>query len=694
MASIPGGLLFTPSAGSTTPTHLGFNNGTLNNNGGTVAGALNVEIFTALPLGSPEPALDPGYTVAVNIPNATLTADGHVVGLNVEMYSGDYAVIDQAANGSPNMQIVAGSGNQTIYGATGDTIVGGSGNTVLDATGAISGKSGGESIVGGASTYAIADGAGDTVVGSNFANAGTSGQILASLKDNITLQSAGAVTISGGIGDTISAPSGVSNSKYQIFLAGNSVVNLSGDTATGAIYGDAANGDKLGGDTITAGNGAATIAGTTGDVITGGAGKIAADHIIATDGGMTVNIGGGGSDTVIAGGNDTLVGGGAAVSANLGSFDIVNFAGQTGDATLGLASASTSSDVIILGAGNATVFGAPSDTINLGTGTQQVVGYAGGMSVKVGGGVATLFGSTVSGSADTFAGGGGNVSIQFLGNGDVVNFTAETGNVTIAGNAASGNSLIGLGTGRTDITGATGDTIVGGSGNINLAGGAGGMSLQLNGGADSVVGSSGASGDTITAGSKSAGSLLFNPGTTGGDVVDLTGYGGTALINAFGSATQLGAVNDVVVGSENADTVFGGNGDTIGAANFHVPSLAANKHTWSHQGLATSGEFFGTFDTVTAVTYTGKTATIDTTTGSNAFVTVGGATSGQFVPGVDRIFYQNETTATDAQIVASATSVGKGTSSVIVLPDGTTMTLIGVSATTLVALGKAGTLFG
>ncbi len=66
-----------------------------------------------------------------------------------------------------------------------------------------------------------------------------------------------------------------------------------------------------------------------------------------------------------------------------------------------------------------------------------------------------------------------------------------------------------------------------------------------------------------------------------------------------------------------------------------------------------------------------------------------------FQIGADSLFYQGETSGTNSSIVASATSttVNGLPSSVVTLPDGTSMTIVGISTSTLVAMNGAGILF-
>jgi len=123
--------------------------------------------------------------------------------------------------------------------------------------------------------------------------------------------------------------------------------------------------------------------------------------------------------------------------------------------------------------------------------------------------------------------------------------------------------------------------------------------------------------------------------------------------------------------------VFGGDGDRIGTGSF---SVVGGTHQWSHADtLAGSSVGFGSNDTVSSTTY-------DTVTGSASRGTVAGTSSAQVTVGgfntaSDYLFYQNESAATNAAIIATAqsTTVGGAQSSIVTLPDGTVMTLVGVT---------------
>ena len=186
------------------------------------------------------------------------------------------------------------------------------------------------------------------------------------------------------------------------------------------------------------------------------------------------------------------------------------------------------------------------------------------------------------------------------------------------------------------------------------------MTITLGtGGVDSVFGRSTfvGGGDTVFGGSAS---LDFNPQFGGGgDLLDLSNSSGTAVINAFSAgATQLTSVNDTIKAGTGTDSVWGGPGDRIGVGN---SSSAGGTHLFDHStSIAGASMAFGTNDSVPG-------------SSSSAKVTVT-----NFDTGTDSIFYQNENAGTTATIVASSTTTGGNTT--LVLPDGTVMTLIGVSS--------------
>ena len=545
-----------------------------------------------------------------------------------------------------------------------------------------------ESIVGGTGAYVVFGGAGSTVVGSANSNSGTTAQIVGALNMSIVLATAGNYTVASAQGDTITAAAGAAN--VQIGGAAGDLIDLTGNTGSATIIATAGN------ETVIGGSGNTTIYGGFGDSITAGAGGFT--YVDGTAGGMRINIGSGGANLIIgsfAGGPDTITGGAATVQIQfLGDGDLVDFSGQTGAAEIN-ALAAGNENLITLGSGPATVYAGAGDTVAMGSGAQYVDGSAGGVRIAVGsGGSGIIFGST-GGAPNTITGGAADVQIQFLGAGDLVNFSGQTGAAAINSTDAGNPNLIVLGTGAASVFGGVGDTISLGSGSQYVDGSAGGMTIKIGSGGigvvDTIIGSA-ASSDTILGGTSS---LSFNPQVGGsGDLLDLSGSTGNATINTFSSGGAELGISDTIMAGNGSDSVFAGGGDRIGVGN---STGAGGTHLFGHStSVAGAAIGFGSNDTVVATSYdtvTG-TATVDSTVlgASSAQVTIGGA-AGDFDSLTDFVFYQNETASTDAAIVATSQSIDGGASSIITLPDGTVMTLLGVTQSELQTALTAGTLF-
>jgi autotransporter passenger strand-loop-strand repeat protein len=280
------------------------------------------------------------------------------------------------------------------------------------------------------------------------------------------------------------------------------------------------------------------------------------------------------------------------------------------------------------------------------------------------------------------------------------------GDYLIVDAAAGGNTpaLILLGSGNQTVAGAAGDTLVGGSGPATMYGVAGdsiafgSVGQYADGtrgdiviavgavGVDSVVGSTVAgSGDTITGG---AAALSYNVGA-GGDLLNLAGATGAATINAFSTGG-----NDTIIAGNGATSVWGGGGDRIAVGG---GPMVGGTDLWGHSTTVPGAAIgFGTNDAVVATTYDtiGGTFSVNSALpgASSAQVTVGGG-AGNFDTAHDFLFYPNESPLTDAVIVATAQSADGGASSVIALPDGTLMTLTGVTTGQLATALGGGTLF-
>jgi hypothetical protein len=382
----------------------------------------------------------------------------------------------------------------------------------------------------------------------------------------------------------------------------------------------------------------------------GGGDLLVVDSVTgASDQGPAMITLGGGNQTVVGARSDTLVGGPGAqvLSALIGS------------------------ETVIGGGGDESIWGGANDSIVAGTGGEQIVVTGAGTTVVAGmSGAATI----AAAAQDTILAlpGSGQMVIVAAGANDVVDLT--------------GNS------GLTGVLGAGGDTITAGGGQTNIDGSKGGMRIKTGAaGITNVSGSAGAvAGNTILGG---AGTLDFNPGAAAGngDLIDLSGSNGAATINAFAFGAARIASHDTILASNLGVSVFGGDGDRIGTGN---GAVVGGFHQWVHADtVAGSAAGFGSNDTVASTTY-------DTVAGSATRGTVAGtssaqATVGGFNTSTDFIFYQNEDQTTNGAIVATAQSntVPGQAGSIITLPDGTVMTLVGVTQAQLQSALFAGTLF-
>ena len=363
--------------------------------------------------------------------------------------------------------------------------------------------------------------------------------------------------------------------------------------------------------------------------------------------------------------------------------------------------------MITLGDSSQTVIGARSDTLVGGAGAQILSALIGGQTVLGGGGDESIWG----GADDSIVAGTGGEQIVVTGAGTTI-VAGMSGAATIAAAAqdtilalpgsgqlvvvaAGANDLVDLtgNSGFTGVLGASGDTITAGAGNTNIEGANGGMLIKIGAaGLTNVSGSAGpvAGSNTIRGG---AGTFDFNPGAVAGkgDLIDLSGSNGAATINAFAFGATRIASHDTILASNLGVSVFGGDGDRIGTGNGAVVS---GFHQWVHADtVAGSAVGFGSNDTVASTTYdtVAGTATRGTVAGtSSAQATIGG-----FNTSTDFIFYQNQDPTTNSAIVAtsqSTTAAGQA-SSIVTLPDGTVMTLVGITQVQLQAALLAGILF-
>ncbi len=310
----------------------------------------------------------------------------------------------------------------------------------------------------------------------------------------------GADSLIGGLGsDVASYSSAATGVNAWLSAPANNTGDAAGDTYTGIPYLFGSNfADVLAGDAS-----ANYLAGLNGDdVIVGLGGRDTIDGNAGND-----SLDGGSGDDVLDGGSgdDVLIGGaGADILVGGGGIDTASYANSLAGLTARL-------DDPFLNTGDAA-----GDTFT---------------------GIEYLFGSNF---ADVLA---GDASANYLAglNGDDV-IVGGAGNDTIDGNA--GNDSLDGGSGDDVLDGGSGDDVLnGGSGDDVLIGGAGADILVGGGGSDLA---SYASATTIVTARMDFPSL--NAGDAAGDTY-------TGIAGFFGSG-----FNDVLVGDEAANSVYGGGG--------------------------------------------------------------------------------------------------------------------------------------
>jgi hypothetical protein len=285
---------------------------------------------------------------------------------------------------------------------------------------------------------------------------------------------------------------------------------------------------------------------------------------------------------------------------------------------------------------------------------------------------------------------------------------------SVTGSVDQRPARITAGTGNQTIVGAAHDTLTGGTGTQLLVGTAGKESIRgsrhaytIEGGVgDTIRASHGAV--SVTAGNidGSAGSMKIVLGkigsytVTGGAGDSITAIKGSAnatithanhgridLTPDTGRISVLSTGKDIIITGKGLETVMGGPGDRIGVAD--GSNLGAILK-FGHGSTVAGAIEFGSNDTVQSTKYNTKTgvATRDTAIGGTSSANV---TVTNFRVGTDSLFYKGETSTLNHDIVVTAHAVTGGTK--IILPDGTTMTLLGVTTTQLATQNSLGHLF-
>nr|WP_303966743.1 Hint domain-containing protein [Donghicola eburneus] len=397
--------------------------------------------------------------------------------------------------------VTEGAGDDQIHGEAGDdTLYGEGGNDTID---------------GGADDDLIDSGDGnDSVIGGDG--------------NDTIFYGTGTDTIEGGAGDDLI------DDADKVILDGADVIDAGDGNDT--VY------SGLGDDTIEGGAGADLIFGEGGDdIITGGSEN---DSIYAGDGADSVRAGTGDDSIRGEGGDDTLRGedgndfvdggdGSDSVSGGMGDDTVLGGAGDD------LVRGGSGNDVMEGGDGNDYIdSGSGDDTIDAGEGDDTVDAYNGADSVLGGNGNDSI----MVGWQDTEA-------LPDLGYPGLFDADDDTENDRDFVDAGEGHNYIWTGDDR--------DTIISGSGNDTILAGIDDDEVDSGAGDDLIVGGEGA--DTILAGD---GNDTVYAGFAPDLPDDLNIPDGEDLVTNNGTDyVDAGAGNDLVFGSDDADTILGGDGD-------------------------------------------------------------------------------------------------------------------------------------
>ena len=637
----------------------------------------DIAVFTTDP--GPTPVLPDGYEAAVFAPGGTI-ADNLLVADSLTILAGSFHVADKGGSDS----ITAGGGDDTIAGGIFDTVIGGTGTL---------------NVVAGDRNVVQAGAASAVTVNALVDNA-------TSDRGELIQLGAGNAEVLATGDDTVLAGSGLGS--VQFFAAGDAVLdaalNIRGATPGLTFTVTGANGDELVG-------GAQQINAMLGDSIAAFSSSAGADTINALSGGkQSITLDGASATVYAAPGDSVFAGAGKdyALYVHLPNDSVFSQAfleGAAAGATLTIAGAA---GAFTAGADSVNVIGTGGDTVVVGGASAATVNaLAGGESVNLGGGQATVYaglGADTVFSVDTVNVGGGKADITF---GNAGSWMTATGAPTAPGAGAfiltDGKAALSGSASNVNLISLASETVNAGSvSNITINAlnekDASTQLINLGSGAATVYADAG---DTINAGTGSA-VIVMQDGSgasiTGGAFpfsnITVSSAGGTEFFSAA-NATIRGIANDTIVASAGnqlvngafspttlpastneeirisggSDTVFAGSADTIGVGAGALGDSVVSNQLWLDSNLGSDSVGYGTFLPVTA----GGASKVAVTVGQVA----DGKASETFDVGSDFVFVP--TGVDTALITAAPTDVSGIASTLVTLPDGTTMTLIGVT---------------
>jgi len=446
--------------------------------GSTVAGALNIEVFTTA-LGSALPGVDGTAFIQGAVQVSKNAVQAGSLSSTEQLGTGSFIVIDDTSKNSASQHAAPqgetlrlGTGAQTVVGSSGDTIIGGdatSGHQLIDLTGKNHLVTDGPmTAVGGAGSLVVKGGVGDSI-------AGGTGEIVvfAGSSDTITGGS-GPETVFGagaGHGDRTDSDDDDKSGKGKDKSGKGDDHDNRGHSQASNGQGDEDDDKQRGkqdnnGNHGQGGNGHQHQNGAGGH---GQNGNDDQDHNGTGGIGNNTITGGTGQMTVIGGRNDLITG-------SSGALTIVEDQGGA-----------SSGDTIVGGSGALTVqeYG-KGDTITGGSGTNFVQTYGSGGNNLITGGTGTVTGAgghavntyIVSGAGDTISGSKGSMSVDGSGGHAMIN--AGLGGTTVNGGSGDVINNLGKGTLLVDINSRDANsTVQSGAGEqVNLGSGHGATTLR------------------------------------------------------------------------------------------------------------------------------------------------------------------------------------------------------------------------